>query len=667
MEAKPLGAQQSWPATAPLTVLPGVGERTAERLRAAGFSTLADLLSFFPRRCRDLVEIDIPSAEHLGSLVRLRGRVRGTRAAWLPGRRSMVTLDLAAADGTPFEAPFFNQPWLRRAWAPGSERTLEGVLDVRGRKFMLRHARVLGDGSAVEGPVQLRYPEVEGFSPARLQRWIGLCLERLDWRTVRLPRVPPVEGVLGKEENDPRSLYRGMHRPASREEHEAARRTFAVLEATALFGEIERRRRARAARPGFRIAVDDATERRILARIPFELSPGQREAVRELRRLLAGPSPMGALLQGDVGSGKTAVAVYGALAAIARGAQAAFLAPTELLAEQHHAEVSRWLAGSDLRIALVTASMTAAERRQVRADIAGGRAHLVFGTHALLSEGTSFASLGLVIVDELHRFGVEQRMALVRKGRDPHVLVMSATPIPRTLALSLFGDLDCIALREPPPGRRPVRAFRVEPRNWRRALCSIARAVRRAGLVYVVCPAIGEDGERQGAVLVHEQLSRRFRCGLVHGRMPAAERQRVIEAFRRRDFDVLVGTTVLEVGVDVPDAVLMVVVGADRFGIASLHQLRGRVGRGRRRGLCLLAGAAGPRVRAVCESTDGFALAERDLALRGSGELLGAAQSGRIDFRALDPVEDRELLGSVREAVRAGFEGAGAFRTRSGP
>ena len=263
-----------------------------------------------------------------------------------------------------------------------------------------------------------------------------------------------------------------------------------------------------------------------------------------------------------------------------------------------------------------------------------------------------------MIVDEQHRFGVQQRMALVQKGDNPHVLVMTATPIPRTQALVLFGDLDVVMLRHRPPGRRPVRAFHLAQEKWSRAVQSIARAVRRRGRVFVVCPAVGEEGEKGGVVRVHDVLAKSFRCGLVHGRLASGDRQSVLDAFRNGAVDVLIGTTVLEVGVDVPDATLMVVVAADRFGIATLHQLRGRVGRGTRRGLTILCGPKTERVAAVCRTTDGFELAEADLAIRGSGELLGTAQSGFSDLRALDPVDDLELLLQVRKAVQA--EGGGS-------
>ncbi len=630
----------------PLTALPGVGPQTAARLAAAGLTTVLDLVGFFPRRYRALRELAAPDAAAEGELVRLCGTVREARLAWLPGRRAMVTVTFDCADGGEFAAPFFNQPWLRKNYQPGQRRAVEGVLAKKGRKFVLQQARVLPQGADPQGEVQLRYAELDGIGGARLVQWLAHCLDRLDWAQVRYEPLPP---ALAEWDGPAAELLAAMHRPRDTAHHEHARRYFAVREAVALFRAVAKAVRARAQRPARGYPVDAALATRIRARIPFALSPDQDAATAELWRRLAGPAAMGVLLQGDVGTGKTAVAVAAALAVLARGDRVAFLAPTELLAEQHAAVVARWLGGSGVRVTLCTAT-----QRQQRGDAALQPAdgpELVFGTHALFAGDRPQPRLGLVVVDEQHRFGVQQRMALVHKGDNPHVLVMSATPIPRTLALSLFGDLDAVLLRHKPKVHSAVTARHVTAERWPRVVRAIARAVRRGGRVFVVCPAVGEDGEKGGAVRVHATLAARFRCALVHGRLPAAERQQVVEAFRGGACDVLVGTTVLEVGVDVPDATLVVVVAADRFGIATLHQLRGRVGRGRRRGLAILCGPRSERVAAVCASTDGFELAERDLAIRGSGELLGSQQSGFADLRALDPVEDLDLLLRVRAAV----------------
>jgi len=292
------------------------------------------------------------------------------------------------------------------------------------------------------------------------------------------------------------------------------------------------------------------------------------------------------------------------------------------------------------------------DRRDVQKMLAADRECLVFGTHALFSKSTGFARLGLVIIDEQHRFGVEQRARLISKGDNPHVLYMTATPIPRTLTLTLFGDLDLAVLRSRPPGHRSAPAFYLPPGKWRRVLEIVARRVARREQVFVVCPKIGAGGEKGGAVRLHKELSARFDSLLVHGQMDAGQRQANLDAFRAGGCAVLVGTTVLEVGVDVPNATLMLIVGCDRFGMATLHQLRGRVGRGVRRGLCVLTGVASARSRAVCRTVDGFDLAEQDLALRGSGELVGQRQSGLSELRALDPVADLDLLSKVRDLVR---------------
>ncbi len=634
----------------PLLGLPGIGPKSAERLAAAGLHTVQDLVLFFPRRCRPLRELPAPSEAAVGDLVRLCGTVAAVRSAWLPGRKSMVTVAFTCADGSEFTAAFFNQPWLKKNYPPGQTRWVEGVLAMQGRRFLLQQPRILPKSADPSGEVQLRYAVVDGVSTARLQQWIGHCLDQLDRAHLRLPPLP---AALAHHDVPPGELLLAMHRPADAAAYERARGHFAVREAANLFAAVERARRARALRPAKAFPVDSRLAARIRARIPFPLSADQDQAVAQLWQKLAGPSALAALLQGDVGTGKTAVAFALALAVVARGGQVAFLAPTELLAEQHCRTAQQWLAGSDVQVLLLTQSQKQALGAAATAMLARPGAQMVFGTHALLTGDAVFPRLGLAIVDEQHRFGVRQRQALAQKGDNPHVLVMTATPIPRTLALATFGDLDVVTLRHKPAGHRPVRAFQLPAERWPRALQSIERAVRRRGRVFVVCPAVGEDGEKGGVHRVQQTLATRFRTQLVHGRQTAAERQAALQAFRDGLCDVLVGTTVLEVGVDVPDATLVVVVAADRFGIATLHQLRGRVGRGRRRGLALLCGPRTDRIAAVCKTTDGFELAELDLQLRGTGELLGTAQSGLGELAALDPIADLPLLLEVRAAVAA--------------
>jgi ATP-dependent DNA helicase RecG len=627
---------------AKVSVIKGVGPTVLAHLAEVSIDSVFDLAAFFPRRYRALQELAAPTESAVGELVRIAGEVSAVRLQWLPGRRAMVTVTFGCEDGSTFQAAFFNQPWLKKNYPVGQRRKVEGILQIKAKKFVMSAAKVLPVDSVADGAVQLRYPEVEGISLARLQKWIALVLDNLDWDRVTLPSLP---SGLQDMSLSPKQLLLAMHRPQDVAEHEFARRHFAVREAVKLFGSVERARRTRQARHAVSYPVSPKMQEGILARIPFSLTDEQLDAVHALWQRLSGPGAMGVLLQGDVGTGKTAVAIAAGLAVCAKDAMVAFLAPTELLAEQHHNTVSKWLKGTGVLVQLCTAS-----HRQVMPR-SGPR--IVFGTHALMSSDVEMPGLGLVVVDEQHRFGVKQRMKLVHKGSNPHVLVMTATPIPRTLALVLFGDLDVVSLRNRPPGRAPVRAFHLPPNKWSRALSSMERAIKRSGRVFVVCPAVGVDGEKGGVNRVFDSLKSRFRCAMVHGRVSASERQRALSLFREGIVDVLVGTTVLEVGVDVPKATLVVIVAADRFGIATLHQLRGRVGRGERRGIAILCSPKTDRVDAICETTDGFALAERDLAIRGSGELLGTQQSGFSELRALDPVEDLDVLRQVREAVRA--------------
>ncbi|MDA0373069.1 MAG: helicase-related protein [Planctomycetota bacterium] len=635
---------------ASVTMLHGVGPAAAERLAAAGIRTLGDLLLYFPRRHREIAEIAGPDDAHVGCYVRVRGRVERVTRAFLPGRKSLVTVTFASPDGERFAVPFFNQPWLRKSFQPGMERQLEGRLQATKKGFALTEPVIVNPRMDAQGACVVRYPSVDGISEPRLRTWIDKALARAAPSEEFWDEVP---AALRAETVPLGQALRAMHQPRTVEEHERARRGFALREALRLFRRVEAARRRRMSVEGPRFPVGEDHDPRVRTVLPFPWTGDQERAVRSIRQRLAGPSPMGVLLQGDVGTGKTAVALDAILAASVAGWQTAFLAPTEVLAEQLLQVLSELLEPAGVRTAYLSGSLPAAERRAVDAALARGELDLVVGTHALFSEGTSFARLGLVIVDEQHRFGVEQRTRLVAKGRSPHVLVMTATPIPRTQALARFGDLDLEILRDRPSGRLPAPAIHVDREAWPRVLRAIARHARRGGRVYVVCPKIGEDGEKGGAVRLAQDLGGRFRCGLVHGRLPVAERRARTAAFRDGAFDVLVGTTVLEVGVDVPTATLMVVVGADRFGLAQLHQLRGRVGRGRKRGACVLIGERSDRVVALCRTRDGFDLAEEDLRLRGAGELLGAQQTGAIDFRALDPLDDYEILRAARDAVRA--------------
>lgn len=659
----PIDSEPRLPLDAPLTRLRGVGPKVGAALAAVGLRDVHDLLSFFPTRHHTVETIAAPGDEWVGCTVRFACTVRATSLRYLRGRRSLLSVTVAAADGSICDIAYFNQPYLAHAFARGQARLAEGTLVRRGRRLALAPGRLLTVAAAADGPVRLRYPAIEGVSETRLRDLLRQALRCADLSRSPLPPLPASlsESLLTPappSESSPAApvsfaaALRAMHAPATVEQHELARRYFALYEAVALFAAIDSQRRARARAVAPAVHFSAALEERLAARIPLRWTVDQARAVEVIRGAIGRRDPMALLLQGDVGTGKTAVAVWAALAAVASGLQVAFLAPTELLAEQHFAKVGQWLEGSRVRVVLLTGSLRQKARVAADAAVDGGDAQIVFGTHALLSAGTSFRRLGLVVIDEQHRFGVEQRQLLLRKGTHPHLLVLTATPIPRTLAFVLFGDLQVVELRARPGSARPAAARHVRARPWPRVAGVVSRRLARGQRVLVVCPAIGAAGEPNGAVAVHAALSRRFACGLVHGRMPAAERVAVVRRFRLGEFGVLVGTTVLEVGLDIPEATLMVVVDAHRFGLATLHQLRGRVGRGTRRGLCLLLGAETARTRALCRTDDGFALAELDLTLRGSGELLGLRQSGRGELRSLDPLADLELLARVRAAVQ---------------
>jgi ATP-dependent DNA helicase RecG len=418
------------------------------------------------------------------------------------------------------------------------------------------------------------------------------------------------------------------------------------------------------------VRVDDRIRESARRVLPFRLTAGQREALKEIVADLQQPHPTNRLLQGDVGSGKTIVALLAALVVMENGLQVAFMAPTEILAEQHFLNISRLLQPSRFRVALVTGSTAAAARREIAGEVEAGTVHLIVGTHALVQGDIQFGRLGLVIIDEQHRFGVVQRSLLREKGLHPDVLVMTATPIPRTLALTVYGDLDVSVIRDLPPGRTPVRTL-VKPESRRDEVYEFLREQLEAGRqAYVVYPLVEESSKvdlkaatEMADHLAHDVLPQ-FRVGLLHGRLKPAAKDRVMKAFTAHELDVLVSTTVIEVGVDVPNASTMIVEHAERFGLSQLHQLRGRVGRDRHQSHCFLlyqsplSDDARGRLKAMAETTNGFDLAERDLELRGPGDFFGTRQAGLPTFRAIDLIRDRDLLDLARREAEAWFDAA---------
>ena len=598
-----------------------------------------------------------PGGEN-GDVCCIRGRVTGqVRSVFLGGRRTLYSGRAVDEEGKGFRLVFFNNPYIPRMLADGGEYTFRGRLTVsKNGPEMTSPAFESGVCDRLV-PV---YRATEGL-PSRL---IARAVEQVLAELPEDLRDPLPETVRAKYRLcHIRYALTQIHRPDDRETLATARDRL-VFEELLLLQLGMLRLKARARGMSGRRVTEDCTED-FWALLPFAPTAAQKRAAREaVHDMMQEGRPMSRLLQGDVGSGKTAVAAAICYTAARNGMQAALMAPTEILAEQHYRSIEALLTPCGVKVARLTGSMTAAQKRAAREAAASGEADLLIGTHALLSEGVSFAALGLVITDEQHRFGVNQRGALEAKGDHPHVLVMSATPIPRTLALMIYGDLDISVLDEMPAGRIPVETYCVDSGKRERAYRFVRRHVEAGRQGYVICPLVeeGDDGsERKAARTYAEDLSAGLlqgcRVGLLHGRMKGAEKDDVMRRFAEGELDVLVSTTVVEVGVNVPNAVVMVIENAERFGLSQLHQLRGRVGRGREKSYCILISdakndAAVARMQTMCRTTDGFVIANEDLKQRGPGDFFGSRQHGLPDMKIADILTDMKIFSQAQEAAR---------------
>ncbi len=652
----------------PVQVLRGIGPRWAAELRDRGIRVVADLLDHLPFRYEDRRRPRPLAAARPGEPFTGTGTIRSVDSR-RARRRRMEILTVLLDDGSgALPVLFFNRGYLADWLRPGTRMVVHGVprfgrhgIELHSPEFDL--VREDEDEDRALGWVPV-YEKLGPLHPRRVRSVIREALAGLG----EVPDPVPA-GILRRLGLPPRrEALRFVHQPppGTPAETLAERATpghrrlafdeFFLLELGLAIRRGRRRMELRA-RPW---RIDEGTVRRLVGMLPFELTGAQRRVLGEILADLGAPWPMNRLLMGDVGSGKTVIAALAMAIAAENGRQAALMAPTEILATQHAASIGRLLAPAGLAVELLTAGLPAADQERVRRRIAGGEARLVAGTHSLISRKVRFADLGLVVIDEQHRFGVVQRADLRRKGDSPDVLVMSATPIPRTLAMVTWGDLDVSLLDEKPPGRRPIRTVVRTFEQRERVMEGLAKALARGRRVYVVRPAVEEGGERGllAAEAGLEEYRRRFpgvAVALVHGRMRPDERRANLEAFARGDVRLLVATTVIEVGIDVPEASVIVVEDADRFGLAQLHQLRGRVGRGDVRSYCVLVASEGAAPEAlarlhVLEATDdGFRVAERDLELRGPGEMAGTAQHGMPSFRVADLVRHRDLLLAARE------------------
>ena len=664
-------------ATLPVERLKGIGPKRKKAFADLGIVTVLDLLTHYPRRYIDRTKEATIAELRPGEEGMVLATVDKVSARMTRTRKRMVTVSVRDHTGK-LTCTFFNQPWRERQLLPGTEAIFFGKLEVyRGTAQMTNPVVDLVGNKT--GRIIAVYPQSE---KAGLNTWeIGdAVLEALRRSSDRGIGDPLPPSLLERHRFIDRArAWRQIHDPESMADVAEARRRLVFDELLRVqLALVLRKRALEAETKGIVHDPPGVLVSRLYERLPFSLTSAQRRTIAEIAADMAAPHPMHRLLQGDVGAGKTLVALSALLIAVEGRHQGALMAPTEVLAEQHHRSL-RELA-SDLtvpddntlmgdrpvRIELLTNRTTGSERKRLLADLAAGSVDIVVGTHALIQEGVSFASLGLVVIDEQHRFGVEQRAALREKSASdltPDVLVMTATPIPRTAAMTVYGDLDVSVLDELPPGRTPIttswaRTPLEEAAVWQHVRDEVAAGRQ----VYVVCPLIEESEtlEVRSAEETYEQLSNNelagLRLGLLHGRLTSAEKEQVMTLFRAGALDVLVATTVIEVGVDVANATIMVILDAYRFGIAQLHQLRGRVGRGAQQSYCYLVGEASTpdgiaRIEALVASTDGFALAEVDLDLRGEGTLMGERQKGRNDLKLASLRRDREWVVAAREAA----------------
>lgn len=632
-----------------ISELKGVGSKRAELYKKLDIFTVGDLLRHYPRAYEDWSRITPVSLAMPNEPCCVKGWVVAAPTEYRV-RQGMTLYRFRVSDGqNSIQVTLFNNRYAAAKIHRDEEVLLYGTVTRNGRHFEMSSPLV--ESASTGERIRAIYRQTEGLSSRMIETNVRQALALVE--SAALPDCLPPDLRERMELCDQLTAWREVHFPTSSAALDAARRRLVFEELFLLqIGLLRMKNRARGV-AGARVTADHTAEYTSL--LPFKLTGAQSRAIAECVRDLAAERPMSRLVQGDVGSGKTAVAAGVAYTVIRNGWQAAMMAPTEILAEQH-AETLHKLLGDRVRIALLTGSVTAAKRQALLAALAAGEIDLLVGTHALIGEQVRFARLGLVITDEQHRFGVGQRAALAAKGVNPHMLVMSATPIPRTLALILYGDLDVSVLDELPPGRQPIQTFAISSQKRERAYGYVRRHLDEGRQGYIVCPLV-EEGEEPSDLTAAAELFknlqsgpfRGYRLGLLHGRMKPAEKERTMAAFAAGEIQLLVSTTVIEVGVDVPNAVILVVENAERFGLAQLHQLRGRVGRGQHLSTCILISdhsgeETRRRLQVMCATTDGFRIADEDLKMRGPGDFFGSRQHGLPNLKMADLMADMGLV-----------------------
>jgi ATP-dependent DNA helicase RecG len=650
----------------PLQFVKGVGPRIALTLQKLGLLVVEDLLYHFPHRYEDRRNFrPLGQARH-NETVCSSGQVVGVTVDRTARRGLLLTRVLIQDTSGPAELVFFSQPWLKDVFnrLKGSRVCVYGLVDRQSGRPTFRHPEweELSDDtdSLHVNRIVPIHPLTEGLAARTLR---NIAFNTVQKYAAFVPDVMPRElvGRLGLA--DVVTAMRQIHFPDSIPALEAARRRLVFDELFMLQMALAKRKRALGEQlPGIPFQTGPEVLQELTGSLPFELTAAQQRVIAEIQADMALPRPMNRLLQGDVGSGKTVVAAAAVLTAVRAGYQAALLVPTEILAEQHYSVLARLLEPLGLTVRRLVGSVRQKGKRIIKEEMAAGQADLLIGTHAIIQEGVDFHRLGLAIVDEQHRFGVLQRMTLVDKGmadHAPHLLVMTATPIPRTLALTVYGDLDVSVIDELPPNRKPIRTHWKSKAYAGQVYNGIRKLVSEGKQAYIVCPLVEESEKLQAkaATELAEHLSTEvfpdLRVGLLHGQMASSEKDEVMEQFRQGELDIMVATVVIEVGVDVPNACCMIIEDAERFGLAQLHQLRGRVGRGEDQSYCVLLGdpkndEARQRLQAMVETCDGFRIAEVDLKLRGPGEFYGTRQSGVLRLRIANIVGDTEILELAR-------------------
>ncbi|WP_270171965.1 ATP-dependent DNA helicase RecG [Paenibacillus sp. SYP-B4298] len=634
----------------------GVSAPKEQELHAFGVHTVGDLLEYYPFRYEDYRIRELSSVKD-GEKITVQGKIMGEPVMQRYGRAKSRLSCKVAVEQWLVTAVFFNRHYLKDQLQPGREIVLTGKWDQRRLQLTVADSEFPGGASAKSGTLQPVYSVGGSLTQNWMRKTIGQAL--LQYGTM-VEEVLPRELVAQHRLMPRREAIRRIHHPEDSHEGQEARRRM-VYEELFLFQLKLHAYRAwnRDRKDGVPHKIDNEAVLAFVRQLPFELTESQKKVTNEILHDMRQPYCMNRLLQGDVGSGKTVVAAIALYAAVTSGHQGALMVPTEILAEQHMRSLQRLFEPYHVQVGLLTGSMTERQRRDVLGGLQMGLTQIAVGTHALIQDGVHFQQLGVVVTDEQHRFGVNQRSVLRRKGMNPDVLTMTATPIPRTLAITAFGDMDVSTLRERPQGRKPIKTYWVKHELLNRVLGFIRREVSAGRQAYLICPLIEESDKLdvQNAIDLHVQLQQAFpdyRVGLLHGRMAAAEKEEAMRQFSVNETQVLVSTTVVEVGVDVPNATLMVVMDAERFGLSQLHQLRGRVGRGAHQSYCVLI--ADPkseigqeRMKVMTETDDGFEVSRRDLELRGPGDFFGTKQSGLPEFKLADMSSDFAVLEQARD------------------